>query len=146
MLIHSDRGSQYRSADFKHSLLQYGLRQSMSRRGNCFDNAVIESFFIHSKSILFITVTTKRGSWLIKHYLYILKSIIIVYAVIQPTARYRLNNNITETTNRNIWEYRAIKPCPLKDDLAGTFAGGRYKEIVFEQNTVLFRAGMVNGG
>ena len=45
VLIHSDQGSQYCSADFKQLLLQYGLRQSMSRRGNCFDNAVVESFF-----------------------------------------------------------------------------------------------------
>ncbi|OCG32965.1 transposase [Gilliamella sp. Bim3-2] len=45
VLIHSDQGSQYCSAEFKQLLLQYGLRQSMSRRGNCFDNAVVESFF-----------------------------------------------------------------------------------------------------
>ncbi|MWP48591.1 DDE-type integrase/transposase/recombinase [Gilliamella sp. Lep-s21] len=45
VLIHSDQGSQYCSADFKQLLLQYELRQSMSRRGNCFDNAVVESFF-----------------------------------------------------------------------------------------------------
>ncbi|KES15646.1 Transposase [Gilliamella apicola SCGC AB-598-B02] len=45
VLIHSDQGSQYCSTDFKQLLLQYELRQSMSRRGNCFDNAVVESFF-----------------------------------------------------------------------------------------------------
>ncbi|WP_080702333.1 IS3 family transposase [Gilliamella sp. Imp1-1] len=45
VLIHSDQGSQYCSDDFKQLLLQYGLRQSMSRRGNCFDNTVVESFF-----------------------------------------------------------------------------------------------------
>lgn len=45
VLIHSDRGSQYCSADFKQLLLRYGLKQSMSRAGNCWDNAVAESFF-----------------------------------------------------------------------------------------------------
>lgn len=45
VLIHSDRGSQYCSADFKHLLLHNGLKQSMSRAGNCWDNAVAESFF-----------------------------------------------------------------------------------------------------
>ncbi|WP_392564200.1 IS3 family transposase [Orbus wheelerorum] len=45
VLLHSDRGSQYCSADFKRLLLQYGLSQSMSRAGNCWDNAVAESFF-----------------------------------------------------------------------------------------------------
>lgn len=45
VLIHSDRGSQYCSTDFKQLLLQYGLKQSMSRAGNCWDNAVAESFF-----------------------------------------------------------------------------------------------------
>lgn len=49
-LIHSDQGSQYCSADFKQLLLQYGLRQSMSRRGNCFDNAVVESFFSYTQN------------------------------------------------------------------------------------------------
>lgn len=45
VLLHSDRGSQYNSADFKRLLLQYGIKQSMSRAGNCWDNAVAESFF-----------------------------------------------------------------------------------------------------
>nr|WP_176700208.1 IS3 family transposase [Gilliamella apicola] len=45
VLIYSDQGSQYCSAVFKQLLLQYGLRQSISRRGNCFDDAVVESFF-----------------------------------------------------------------------------------------------------
>jgi putative transposase len=44
-LIHSDRGSQYASGVFKQHLSAYNCRQSMSRRGNCWDNAVAESFF-----------------------------------------------------------------------------------------------------
>ena len=45
LLHHSDRGSQYASADYQHSLAAAGLVGSMSRRGNCWDNAVAESFF-----------------------------------------------------------------------------------------------------
>lgn len=45
LVVHSDRGSQYASADFRAKLGQYGMRQSMSRRGNCYDNAPMESFF-----------------------------------------------------------------------------------------------------
>lgn len=42
---HSDRGSQYCSHDYQALLKQYGMTASMSRKGNCWDNAVTESFF-----------------------------------------------------------------------------------------------------
>ena len=45
LLHHSDRGSQYASSDFQARLLQQGIACSMSRRGNCWDNAPVESFF-----------------------------------------------------------------------------------------------------
>ena len=45
LLHHSDRGSQYASGDYQRMLAQYGIVASMSRRGNCWDNAVAESFF-----------------------------------------------------------------------------------------------------
>jgi transposase InsO family protein len=44
-LVHSDRGSQYASAAFTERLAAWGCWQSMSRKGNCWDNAVTESFF-----------------------------------------------------------------------------------------------------
>jgi len=44
-ILHSDRGSQYASDDFQRKLAQYGMRCSMSRKGNCWDNAPTESFF-----------------------------------------------------------------------------------------------------
>jgi transposase InsO family protein len=44
-LVHSDRGSQYASTRFRERLAAWGCRQSMSRKGNCWDNAVSESFF-----------------------------------------------------------------------------------------------------
>jgi putative transposase len=45
VLVHSDQGSQYGSADYLAFLKENNLRPSMSRRGNCHDNAVAESFF-----------------------------------------------------------------------------------------------------
>ena len=44
VLHHSDRGSQYASHDYQEKLREYGMVGSMSRKGNCFDNACIESF------------------------------------------------------------------------------------------------------
>jgi transposase InsO family protein len=49
LLVHSDRGVQYRSHRYQEKLLDYGCRISMSRRGNCWDNAVVESFFSRLK-------------------------------------------------------------------------------------------------
>jgi len=45
LLHHSDRGSQYASHEYRQLLAANGMRSSMSRRGNCWDNAVAESFF-----------------------------------------------------------------------------------------------------
>jgi len=45
LIHHSDRGSQYTSDDFRSELDKHGIRCSMSARGNCYDNAVVESFF-----------------------------------------------------------------------------------------------------
>lgn len=47
--IHSDQGAHYTSPTFQKLLKKYGLGQSMSRRGNCWDNAPQESFFGHFK-------------------------------------------------------------------------------------------------
>ena len=44
-LHHSDRGAQYTSARYQQALAAHRVRCSMSRRGNCYDNAVVESFF-----------------------------------------------------------------------------------------------------
>ena len=45
LLMHSDRGSQYASEDYRKLLKQFHMTQSMSRKGNCWDNAPMESFF-----------------------------------------------------------------------------------------------------
>ena len=45
LVHHSDRGSQYASAEYRKILSAYGIACSMSRKGDCYDNAVAESFF-----------------------------------------------------------------------------------------------------
>ena len=45
VILHSDQGSQYSSYDYRIFLKSYNIIPSMSRRGNCYDNAVAESFF-----------------------------------------------------------------------------------------------------
>jgi putative transposase len=45
LIHHSDRGSQYAAYDYQQALKTFGLIPSMSRKGDCYDNAVVESFF-----------------------------------------------------------------------------------------------------
>lgn len=52
VFVHSDQGCHYTSVAFRQLLIDHNLRQSMSRRGNCWDNAPQESFFGHMKDEL----------------------------------------------------------------------------------------------
>jgi putative transposase len=56
---HSDRGCQYTSQDYRAALSDLGIEVSMSRKGNCWDNAVAESFFATFKTELIY----RRPSW-----------------------------------------------------------------------------------
>ena len=66
LIFHSDRGSQYASKAFRRRLWRYRMQQSMSRKGNCWDNAVAESFFATLKkelvrNLAFETRTSARS-------------------------------------------------------------------------------------
>lgn len=52
LLHHSDRGSQYTCEEYRRALARQGIQVSMSRRGDCYDNAVVESFFSTLKAEL----------------------------------------------------------------------------------------------
>jgi putative transposase len=52
LIVHSDQGSQYTATRFKQLLTRYEAQQSMSRRGNCYDNAHAESFWSRFKAEL----------------------------------------------------------------------------------------------
>lgn len=49
LIVHTDRGSQYASEEHRKLLAKHGLIASMSRKGNCWDNAVMERFFLNLK-------------------------------------------------------------------------------------------------
>ncbi|WP_443111291.1 IS3 family transposase [Amycolatopsis sp. A1MSW2902] len=61
-VFHSDRGTQYKSAEFRATLTAHGIRPSMGRTGSCYDNAAAESFFA--------TLKTEIGtrSWPTRHH------------------------------------------------------------------------------
>lgn len=52
-MLHSDQGWAYQMAAYRHKLAARGLHQRMSRKGNCLDNAAMESFFGTLKSECF---------------------------------------------------------------------------------------------
>ena len=52
LIHHSDRGSQYASREYRRVLDRHGIESSMSRKGNCWDNSVAESFFSTLKTEL----------------------------------------------------------------------------------------------
>ena len=55
LMLHSDQGWQYQMKQYQHLLKEKGIIQSMSRKGNCLDNAIIENFFGILKSEMFYT-------------------------------------------------------------------------------------------
>lgn len=57
LVVHSDRGTQYASAEYRQLLARHGLVASMSRKGNCYDNACVESFW---SSLKYETVYHRR--------------------------------------------------------------------------------------
>ena len=59
-LFHSDRGSQYASKSYRAMLARLNMKQSMSRKGNCWDNAVAESFFKTLKEESSLSYTLPR--------------------------------------------------------------------------------------
>ena len=59
-VIHSDRGVQYRGNEYQSAIEQHGLTCSMSRKGNCWDNAVMESFFSRLKVELIYAENYKK--------------------------------------------------------------------------------------
>ena len=62
VLHHSDRGSQYASQDYQARLIKYGMQSSMSRKGNCYDNACIEGFHgVLKRELVYLTHFRSRA-------------------------------------------------------------------------------------
>ena len=71
LIVHTDRGSQYDSNSYKKLITDNCFKRSMSRRGNCWDNAVAESFFSVLKKELIFHIT--------ELYLFNIKAILFEY-------------------------------------------------------------------
>ena len=59
VILHSDRGVQYSAKKYRNVLTSYGFRQSMIRKGDCWDNAPMESFSVRLRPNLFTTKITR---------------------------------------------------------------------------------------
>ena len=53
LIFHSDQGWQYQHAHYINSLKEHGITQSMSRKGNCYDNSIMETFFGRLKNEIY---------------------------------------------------------------------------------------------
>ncbi len=63
LIFHSDQGWQYQNPRYVEALRKHGIRQSMSRKGNCFDNAIMESFFGIMKNEIYYGHETEYKSF-----------------------------------------------------------------------------------
>ena len=85
LLLHSDQGWQYQMSQYQNLLKKKGIVQSMSRKGNCLDNAIIENFFGILKSEMFYTQKFKSIEQL--------KQEIIKYIIYYNNERMKSNLN-----------------------------------------------------
>ncbi len=72
MIHHSDRGVQYASREYRAFLRRHGIECSMSRKGDCWDNAVVESFFgtLKTESLYRLVLPTRaQARWAIVDYI-----------------------------------------------------------------------------
>lgn len=73
LMVHTDQGSQFISNAYRKLITHWGIKQSMSRRGNCWDNAVIESFFKSFKTEtvyqLKKLISQQEMRWLVSEYM-----------------------------------------------------------------------------
>jgi len=83
-LLHTDRGVQFRGHEYQETLRMHGIRCSMSRKGNCWDNAVMESFFSRLKVELIRA--TRQSTRRVPGFLSISRFSTTENAVIRPSA------------------------------------------------------------
>ena len=72
LIHHTDRGSQYASKDYRGLMRRWAMRPSMSRSGNCFDNAMAESFFATLEHELLrecLFVSRSEALWAVAKYI-----------------------------------------------------------------------------
>jgi len=102
-LIHSDQGSHYKSVKFVQLVKDSELRQSMSRKANCWDNAPQESFFGHMKDEIDITQCTTFDD---------VRSVIADWADYYNNDRYQWD--LAKLSPREYYDYRVTGAYPLE--------------------------------
>lgn len=117
VLVHSDQGSQYASADYLAFMKEHNLTPSMSRRGNCHDNAVAESFFATikkrvTKRKIYSTGKKRKQRYLILSRCFTIQSNVILI----PVVYHRLNMKKRIVWNQPVsskgWEVQSLlKAC-----------------------------------
>ena len=105
VIIHSDQGAHYTSPKFHNLLKKYNIQQSMSRKGNCWDNAPQESFYGHMKDEIDITNCKNFDD---------IKLIIDDYMDYYNTERYQWN--LAKLSPNEYYEYLITGIYPLKND------------------------------
>ena len=63
LIMHSDQGWQYQHAYYRSQLAEHGIQQSMSRKGNCYDNSIMETFFGRMKNEMYYGCEKEYGSF-----------------------------------------------------------------------------------
>ena len=103
LIAHSDRGSQYASAEYRGLLNQFGMEQSMSRKGNCWDNAPMESWFasLKKEEVHLTTYPTREAA----------KTAIFDYIEVfyNPVRRHSKINNQSPTAFEQQWQREQMK-------------------------------------
>ena len=99
---HSDRGSQYASEAFRCLLEEESVQQSMSRKGNCYDNALVESFFATLKTECFnnfrcgIPLTRRHAKAMLFDYIEVFYNRQRLHSALDYTSPVHFENNWTQ--------------------------------------------------
>jgi putative transposase len=110
LIFHSDRGSQYAADDTEKLLLAHGLRPSMSGVGNCYDNAVAESFFSGFKNELGDTFPSRRQGRS--------DAFVFIETYYNPYRRHSFNGNISPLVCEAFFARNGRRPTGVKDLIA----------------------------
>lgn len=99
ILFHSDQGSHYTSREYRQLLWRYQIKQSLSRRGNCWDNAPMERFF-RSLKTEWVQMVGYRSFTEAQHQ--IIQYIIGYYSQLRP---HQYNGGLTPNESKRLyWE------------------------------------------
>jgi putative transposase len=110
LIFHSDRGSQYAADDTEKLLRAHGITPSMSGVGNCYDNAVSESFFAGFKNELGDTFPSRSQGRS--------DAFVFIETYYNPYRRHRFNGNISPRDCEAFFERNGRRPTGVKDLLA----------------------------